>query len=94
MAMCIFCLREVPTNQHHIVPKSKGGRKTVPTCRDCEDFIHRTLTHKELRDRFPTVESMQAYEPYRRFLAWLRKQQPTARFRTARNRERDSAKYR
>jgi hypothetical protein len=65
----------------------------VPTCRDCEDFIHRTVTHKELRDRFPTVEAMQAYEPYQRFLKWLRKQKPTTRFRTVRNRERDSNRY-
>jgi hypothetical protein len=92
--MCVFCLRDVPTRQHHIVPKSKGGRITRPTCEDCETFIHRTLTHKQLRDHFPTVESIQNYEPYQRFLAWLLKQQPTARFRTARNRERDPRRYR
>jgi hypothetical protein len=66
---------------------------TVPTCRDCEDFIHRTLTHRELRDSFPTVEAMQAYEPYQRFLIWLRKQHPTTRFRTARSRHRGSDRY-
>jgi hypothetical protein len=86
--VCVFCLREVATNQHHIVPKSKGGRVTVPTCRDCEDFIHRTLTHNQLRDQFFTVESIQRYEPYQRFLRWLKKQQPHSRFPSARNRAR------
>ena len=84
--MCVFCLRHVATNQHHVVPRSKGGKLTVPTCRDCEDFIHRNLSHTDLRDRFPTVEAMQAYEPYQRFLKWLRKQQPHARFPSARAR--------
>ena len=92
--MCVFCLREVETRQHHIVPKSKGGRVTMPTCVDCETFIHRTLTHTQLRDDFPTVESIQKYEPYQRFHAWLMKQQATARFPTARNRARDPGKYR
>jgi hypothetical protein len=84
--MCVFCGREISTREHHIVPKSKGGRVTVPTCEACESFIHRTFTHAELRDRYSTVESVQEHEGYQRFLKWLLKQQPTSVFRSARAR--------
>jgi hypothetical protein len=83
---CVFCLRDVPTRGHHIVPKSKGGRVIKPTCEPCESFIHRTFTHKELRDTYNTVESIQKHEGYQRHLKWLLKQQPQAVFRSARKR--------
>jgi len=44
---CVFCKRKVPTRGHHVVPRCKGGRKTAPTCQSCEDFIHKTWSHKE-----------------------------------------------
>ncbi len=92
--MCVFCLRDVPTRGHHIVPKSKGGRIIEPTCEACESFIHRTFTHNELRDTYNTVESIQKHEGYQRFLKWLLKQQPNAVFKSARNRDRDPNRYR
>lgn len=85
--MCVFCKREISTREHHIIPKSKGGRITVPTCEACESFIHRTFTHAELRDRYSTVESVQGDERYQRFLKWLLKQQATAVFRSVRKRQ-------
>ena len=56
---CAFCKREVPTRGHHVVPRCKGGRDIAPTCHSCEDFIHKTWTHNELRDTFNTVEKIQ-----------------------------------
>ena len=45
--MCVFCERDTVTRLHHVVPKSKGGKITVPTCEACESFIHRTFTHRQ-----------------------------------------------
>src|SRR5262245_35173375 len=53
---CVFCKRGVPTRGHHVVPRCKGGKEIVPTCHSCEDFIHKTWSHNELRDVFNTVE--------------------------------------
>ena len=75
---------------HHVVPRCKGGTETVPTCHSCEDFIHKTWSHKELRDTFNTVEKIQADPLFQKFLRWLYKQQPSAFFRTRRNRSRTS----
>lgn len=88
--MCVFCLRDVPTRGHHIVPKSKGGRVIVPTCEPCESFIHRTFTHTQLRDTYNTIASIQNHDGYQRFLRWLLKQHPHAVFRSHRSRQRQS----
>ncbi len=68
---CAFCNRKVPTRGHHIVPRCKGGRGIAPTCYSCEDFIHKTWTHNELRDEFNTVEKIQADSRFQKFLRWL-----------------------
>ena len=91
---CAFCKRRVPTRGHHVVPRCKGGRDTAPTCHSCEDFIHKTWTHNELRDTFSTVEKIQTDPRFQKFLRWLYKQQDTAFFRTRRNRFRTSQPYR
>ena len=92
--VCAFCNREVPTRGHHVVPRCKGGRDTAPTCHSCEDFIHKTWTHNELRDEFNTVEKIRSDPRFRKFLRWLYKQQEGAFFRTRRNRSRSSQPYR
>jgi hypothetical protein len=91
---CVFCKREVPTHGHHVVPRCKGGTEIAPTCHSCEDFIHKTWSHKELRDTFNTVESVLADGRFPKFLKWLNKQQGTAVFRSQRGRTRSPGKYR
>lgn len=90
---CAFCKRKVSTHEHHVVPRCKGGRETVPTCQSCEDFIHKTWSHNELRDEFNTIEKILKDPRFQRFLRWLYKQQETASFRSDRNRSRTKRKY-
>jgi hypothetical protein len=59
----------------------------------CEDFIHKTWAHNELRDIFNSVEKIKADARFQTFLRWLYKQQEGAVFRTRRNRERTPQKY-
>ena len=92
--VCAFCKRQVPTRGHHVVPRCKGGRDTAPTCHSCEDFIHKTWTHNELRDTFNTVKKIQSDPRFQKFLRWLYKQQEGTFFRTRRNRKRTSQPYR
>ena len=91
---CAFCKRAAPTRGHHVVPRCKGGRDIAPTCHSCEDFIHKTWTHNELRDTFNTVARIQSDPRFQKFLRWLHKQQESAFFRTQRNRSRTSQPYR
>src|SRR5690349_23846623 len=76
--VCAFCNRQVPTRGHHVVPRCKGGTEIVPTCHSCEDFIHKTWSHNELRNTFNTVESILTDTRFQKFLNWLHKQQDTA----------------
>ena len=91
---CAFCKRQVPTRGHHVVPRCKGGREIAPTCHSCEDFIHKTWTHNELRDTFNTVEKILTDERFQKFLRWLYKQQSGTVFKTRRNRQRSDKYYR
>jgi 5-methylcytosine-specific restriction protein A len=79
---CAFCKRQVPTRGHHVVPRCKGGRDIAPTCHSCEDFIHKTWTHNELRDEFNTVEKIQNDPRFQKFLRWLYRQQAPERSRS------------
>lgn len=91
---CVFCLRKVPTRGHHVVPRCKGGREIAPTCHSCEDFIHKTWTHNQLRDDFNTVEKVRADERFQKFLRWLHKQKTETVFKSRRNHSRVNHKYR
>lgn len=94
--VCAFCEREnVPkTHEHHVVPKCKKGKETVLTCGSCGSFIHATWSHNELRDEFNTVDKILADERFQKYLVWLRKQQPTAHFKTIRRNDRAKGPYR
>jgi hypothetical protein len=92
--LCVFCLRNVPTRGHHVVPRCKRGREIASTCHSCEDFIHKTWSHNELRDEFNSVEKIRTDERFQKFLRWLYKQKTETVFKTHRNRTRENHKYR
>lgn len=90
---CAFCGRVTRTRGHHIVPRSKGGRIVRPTCVSCEDFIHSTWSHNELRDSFDTVEKIRADPRYDRFYKWLLKQPAGNVYASKRGRNRPADRY-
>ncbi|MFN7140457.1 MAG: hypothetical protein ACK4UN_14060 [Limisphaerales bacterium] len=95
METCVFCKREgVKTRGHHIVPRCKGGREIVPACQSCEDFIHKTWSHNQLRDTYNNVETILADEQFQRFLKWLLKQPRFTYFESARGKFRAKGKFR
>jgi hypothetical protein len=90
---CVFCGMTTLCRGHHIVPKSKGGTKIVPTCVPCESFIHGTWTHQQLRDVYNTVDSILWTEQFRKFLAWRKKQPPETIFTSDKSKTRSKRKY-
>jgi len=92
--LCVFCqIKGAPTNAHHIVPKCKGGKDTVPACKTCETFIHSRWSHNELRDTFNNVETILDNEDFQKFLKWRCKQPATAFFKSERHQTRSRNPY-
>jgi hypothetical protein len=77
--LCPICERVIPDEQkddHHLVPKSKGGKKTVCLHRICHDQIHATFTVSELAKKFSTIEAILEDPAMQKFVAWVRSKPP------------------
>jgi len=73
---CPICKRELGQeniDEHHLVPKCKKGKDTVPLHKICHRKIHATFTEKELQQHFNTVERLLESEEIQRFVKWVSK---------------------
>ena len=90
---CVFCGLITKCNKHHIIPRAVGGKETIDTCQTCEEYIHRTWSHRELRDTYNNVEAILTNEGFQKFLKWRRKQPATTLFKSQPNKYRDKNPY-
>ena len=73
--LCELCGRAIEPSQldlHHLIPKSQGGRETIPLHRICHRQIHALLTEKELARDYPTTDALLTHPDIERFVAWVR----------------------
>jgi hypothetical protein len=78
-ALCGLCSRPLGDERiqfHHLLPKSQGGKDTVPIHQICHRHVHATFTEKELEKRFHTWESLRAEEPIKVFIEWVKNKDP------------------
>jgi hypothetical protein len=85
---CFLCGRPLGlrTEWHHPIPKSRGGRETVPVHPICHRAIHGALTNKELERSHSTTEALQGHPELARFIAWVRAKPPDFHAPTRRKR--------
>lgn len=83
---CWLCARPlgVRVEWHHPVPKSRGGRDTVPVHPICHKTIHVNFTNAELRRLPPDPAPLAEREAMRRFLDWIADKPPDFHARTFR----------
>lgn len=76
--LCFLCGRPLGrrVERHHAVPKSRGGRETVPVHPICHRAIHRALTNKDLEKGHSTAEALRANPEIARFVAWVADKDP------------------
>ncbi|MDT8759081.1 HNH endonuclease [Sphingomonas psychrotolerans] len=76
--VCALCGRPLGARieWHHVVPKSEGGRDTVPVHPICHRIIHATVSNAELARLYPTFDQLREHEDIRRFLAWIADKPP------------------
>jgi len=62
-------------NKHHLIPKSKGGKKIPPVAMHvvCHRKIHSVFTDNELLTSYNTWESIQEHEQIASFIKWVSK---------------------
>ena len=85
--MCDLCRRHVPRRlitQHHVTPKSEGGKHShkTPLCKPCHKQVHATFSNKELAKLYDDLEALRSAESLQPFLKWIAKQKPDRNFRT------------
>ena len=75
--ICALCNRSIPdeifVERHHLIPASKGGKKTERFCIDCGDQVHKLFTLNELRDVYNTVEKLKSDSRVQTWISWVRK---------------------
>ena len=75
---CWLCGR--PTGKtivwHHPVPKSRGGRETVPMHPICQQTLIANFTNSELQRHGMDVEALLADPSVRKFVDWVAKKDP------------------
>ena len=75
---CWLCGR--PTGEtivwHHPVPKSRGGRETVPMHPICQKMLITQFTNSELQRHGMEVEGLLADPAVRKFVDWVAKKDP------------------
>lgn len=77
--ICPLCGREIPEDQrdeHHLVPKSRGGRETQTLHRICHRQIHALFSEAELETSYATVEALLAHPEMAKFVAWVSRKPP------------------
>jgi hypothetical protein len=75
---CWLCGR--PTGKtivwHHPIPKSRGGRDTVPMHPICQQTLTVNFTNSELQRHGMDVEGLLAYPAVRKFVDWVANKDP------------------
>lgn len=61
---------------HHLVPKSKGGKQAERVHHVCHGKIHATWDETQLRDEYNTWEKLRTAPEMQTFIAWIRKKHP------------------
>lgn len=77
---CPLCGRIVlsgpSADQHHLVPRSEGGRSTELVHKICHRKIHATFSEKELARQFHTWEALRAHPEIADFVHWIARRPP------------------
>lgn len=86
-ALCPLCGRPfgLRTEDHHLIPRSRGGRETVKIHPICHRKIHTTLTEREIAEDYATVPALKAHPDIARFIRWVRNKPPDFYKRTERS---------
>ena len=74
-ANCPLCNRPLEpgpsTDEHHLIPKSQGGKAKAVIHRICHRKIHATFSERELAADYSTWEALKTHEEIAAFVKWV-----------------------
>ena len=75
---CWLCERPLGrrVQWHHPVPKSRGGRETVPIHPICHSTLHKRFTNVELAKLGDDLATIRADPDITKFLTWVANKDP------------------
>lgn len=77
--VCPMCERVIPPDQqdeHHLVPRLKGGKETSTLHRICHKQIHALFTEAELAREYNNVEALLSHPEILKFVRWVKTKPP------------------
>jgi 5-methylcytosine-specific restriction enzyme A len=74
-------------SDHHLTPRCRGGKDTIPICSDCHRAIHSLFSNKELERNYNSVEALMGDEKVQKMVAFLSKQDPNRRYKAVLSRD-------
>lgn len=73
---------EETISRHHLIPKAKKGKETVPLHQLCHNKIHSLFTEKELERQYYTLELLRQHADIQAFMSWVKPKPPSFFVRT------------
>lgn len=77
---CGLCSRPLiagpSVEEHHLLPRSQGGKEKVPLHRVCHRKIHAELSEKELARGYTTLDALRAHPGIAAFIQWVARKPP------------------
>jgi DNA repair exonuclease SbcCD ATPase subunit len=73
---CPLCGRELGIeniDEHHLVPKTFGGKEKEKLHKVCHQKIHATFTERELKNTYHTWQSLKENSTIQDFVKWIQK---------------------
>ena len=77
--LCPICDRPLGTigiDEHHLIPKTFGGKETFTLHKICHRKIHATFTERELLNYYNTFERIRDHSEIAKFIGWVKKKPP------------------
>ncbi len=76
---CPICNRplgEVRLEDHHLLPKTFGGKETICIHGVCHQKLHSAITEREMQHYYHTIERLLEHEEIQKFIKWVSKKPP------------------
>lgn len=69
-------MRGTSLNEHHLIPRMYGGIEKYVMHRVCHSKIHSAISEHDLAFNYNTFERLREQPDLKRFIKWIRKQDP------------------